>query len=241
MNDLIKIEKTQINGAEINSVNARDLYSKLGLSKGQYSRWIQTNLIDQFLYNDDYIGVRQYVEGNEVVSHIVTIDTAKHLCMMAKTENAMKFRKYFIEIEKRYINTPTLPQNYIEALEALTKSEKEKLQLQNNIQEKDKVILAVADLNIKSGEVNIGDFSKNIAIPNLGQNNMYKWLKGRGFLTMDRKPYQPYVERGYFVRRPSKEKINGEYRYTTYLTAKGTVWLAKILRAEFELDEVQNG
>lgn len=98
----IKIEKSTINGAEINSVNARELYNNLGLAKGQYSRWIQNNLIDQFLYNDDYIGVRQVVEGNEVVSHIATLDTAKHLCMMAKTENAMKFRKYFIDFEKQH-------------------------------------------------------------------------------------------------------------------------------------------
>lgn len=108
MNDLIQITKNIINNTEINSVNARELYNNLGLAKGQYSRWIQTNLIDQFLYNDDYIGVRQVVEGNEVVSHVVTLDTAKHLCMMAKTENAMKFRKYFINFEKQHNKPLTL-------------------------------------------------------------------------------------------------------------------------------------
>ena len=108
MDSLIQITKNTINGAEISSVNARDLYNNLGLAKGQYSRWIQNNLIDQFLYNDDYIGVRQVVEGNEVVSHIVTLDTAKHLCMMAKTENAMKFRKYFIDFEKQHNKPLTL-------------------------------------------------------------------------------------------------------------------------------------
>ena len=108
MDSLIQISKNTINGVEINSVNARELYNNLGLAKGQYSRWIQNNLIDQFLYNDDYIGVRQVVEGNEVVSHIVTLDTAKHLCMMAKTENAMKFRKYFINFEKQHNKPLTL-------------------------------------------------------------------------------------------------------------------------------------
>ena len=108
MDSLIQISKNTINGVEINSVNARELYNNLGLAKGQYSRWIQNNLIDQFLYNDDYIGVRQVVEGNEVVSHIVTLDTAKHLCMMAKTENAMKFRKYFIDFEKQHNKPLTL-------------------------------------------------------------------------------------------------------------------------------------
>lgn len=108
MNSLIQITKNTIGDAEINSVNARDLYNNLGLAKGQYSRWIQNNLIDQFLYNDDYIGVRQVVEGNEVVSHIVTLDTAKHLCMMAKTDNAMKFRKHFIDFEKNFNKPLTL-------------------------------------------------------------------------------------------------------------------------------------
>jgi phage antirepressor YoqD-like protein len=178
------------------------------------------------------------LNGLKVETYILNKKQA--IAVGAKLNNSMLMQLVdkLEDIEKQK-NTPQLPQNYIEALEALTKSEKEKLQLENNIQEKDKVILAVADLNIKAGEVTVGDFAKNISIPNMGQNNMYKWLKARGFVTMDRKPYQPYVERGYFVRRPSKEKINGEYRYTTYLTPKGTVWLTKILKAEFEIDEVQ--
>ena len=119
MDSLIQISKNTINGVEINSVNARELYNNLGLAKGQYSRWIQNNLIDQFLYNDDYIGVRQVVEGNEVVSHIVTLDTAKHLCMMAKTENAMKFRKYFIEFEKQGKNLINQQSQEIQLLQGM--------------------------------------------------------------------------------------------------------------------------
>lgn len=119
MDSLIQISKNTINGVEINSVNARELYNNLGLAKGQYSRWIQNNLIDQFLYNDDYIGVRQIVEGNEVVSHIVTLDTAKHLCMMAKTENAMKFRKYFIEFEKQGKNLINQQSQEIQLLQGM--------------------------------------------------------------------------------------------------------------------------
>ena len=108
MNSLIQITKNIINGAEINSVNARELYNNLGLAKGQYSRWIQKNLIEQFTLHEDYIGVRQIVEGNEIVSHIITLDTAKHLCMMAKTDNAMKFRKHFIDFEKNFNKPLTL-------------------------------------------------------------------------------------------------------------------------------------
>ena len=140
------------------------------------------------------------------------------------------------ELEKEK-NKPLLPQTYIEALEALTQAEKDKLALSETIKQKDEVILSVADLNIKAGNVSIADFAKNLAIEGMGQNNMFAWLKGRGFLMMNTEPYQQYVERGYFVRKPYEKKVNGETRYRTMLTPKGTIWLAKMLRAEFEIED----
>jgi len=152
----------------------------------------------------------------------------------AKLNNSllMKVIKKVEELEKQ--STPQLPTTYIEALKALTVAEEEKLKLSHTILEKDKVILAVADLNIKAGNVTIGDFSKNLAIENLGRNNLFSWLKARNYIMMNTEPYQQYVERGYFVRKPNG-KHNGEVRYTTMLTPRGTVWLTKILNDEFVL------
>lgn len=96
----IQITKSIINNTEINSVNARELYHKLGLAKSQYARWIRSNLLEQFTINEDYIEVRHDVEGIDVYNHLVTLDTAKHLCMLSKTDKAMEFRKYFINFEK---------------------------------------------------------------------------------------------------------------------------------------------
>lgn len=53
------------------------------------------------------------------------------------------------------------------------------------LEKKDEVILAVADLNIKSGDVTVGDLGKNLAIKGIGQNNLFKWLKDRGFLMLN--------------------------------------------------------
>jgi len=113
MNDLILVQEILIGAENVNSVNSRDLYNDLGLSKGQYSRWVQSNLIELFTENEDYIGVRQDVEGNYVLSYIVTLDVAKHLCMMAKTPKAMKFRKYFIEVEKQSLKVLTIPEQIV--------------------------------------------------------------------------------------------------------------------------------
>lgn len=130
-----------------------------------------------------------------------------------------------------------IPQTYSEALRLAADLSDENIKLHSVIKQKDEVILAVADLNIRAGDISIGDFSKNLAIENLGRNNLFAWLKARGFLMMNTQPYQPYVERGYFVRKPSDTLVNGEVKYTTMLTAKGSVWLTKMLRAEFNLED----
>jgi anti-repressor protein len=234
MNELIHIQKTQIGAENVNSVNSRDIYNYLEV-KTAYSNWIKRAIEKyDFIEGEDFVVSKNGIGSNAFIDYIVSIDMAKELCMVSNTEKGKETRKYFIEAEKRSL-VPALPQTYIEALEALTASEKEKLALTNKIAEKDKVILAVADLNIKAGDVSIGDFSKNLAIEGLGQNNLFSWLKARGFLMMNTAPYQQYVERGYFVRKPNGTH-NGEVRYRTMLTPKGTIWLTKMLKAEFDLD-----
>ena len=100
MHDLIKIEKSNINGSEINSVNARETYDYLGLSKGQFSRWIKSAIEKyDFVQNEDYITIDTDVEG--VKDYIVTLDMAKELCMVSNTEKGKEARKYFIEFEKQ--------------------------------------------------------------------------------------------------------------------------------------------
>lgn len=236
MQDIIQIDKASINGSEVNSVNSRDIHNHIK-SKQDYSTWIKKRLNEiGSVENKDFITLHKKMGRQTLIDYIVTTDTAKHLGMMERNEKGKEIRDYFIEIEKE-TNKPLLPQNYIEALEALTQAEKDKLALTTTIKEKDKVIVAVADLNIRAGNVSIGDFSKNLAIEGLGRNNLFSWLKGRGFLMMNTEPYQPYVTRGYFVRKPSEKRVNGEVKYTTMLTPKGTVWLTKILHAEFGLDD----
>lgn len=103
MNELIKIQSQEINNELVNSVNSRDLYKALELGAGQYSRWIKTNLLENefFVENRDYIGVQQEIEGNQVITYIVTLDTAKHLSMISKSKKAHEIREYFIQCEKK--------------------------------------------------------------------------------------------------------------------------------------------
>ena len=101
MNDLIQITQTQINGTEVNSVNARELHKKLEL-KSDFSTWIKREL-ELFTESVDYIRFHKKVEANNatLIEYIVTLDTAKHLSMLQRNAKGKEVRDYFISIEKK--------------------------------------------------------------------------------------------------------------------------------------------
>lgn len=107
MKELIKIN-TNEEGKQL--VSARELYLGLGLNKSQWSRWYPTNIIknDFFTKNVDWIGVRHDVEGNEVQDFAISLEFAKHIAMMARTEKSHEYRNYFIECEKKVNQLPQL-------------------------------------------------------------------------------------------------------------------------------------
>jgi len=117
---MITVSENRIGEQTINSVSARDLHKELGLAKSQFNRWIKKNLLENpfFTENIDYIVHRHSVEGLkqnsrglwinekgvivEVEDYILTLDTAKHLAMLSRTEKAHQVRNYFIEVEKKF-------------------------------------------------------------------------------------------------------------------------------------------
>lgn len=92
------------NDGTIDSV--KNLYSKLGLDDSHWSRWYNKNIINNnfFEENKDWwvLATRATTDkGGQVGKDFkVTIEFAKHLCMMAKTEKAHEIRNYFIYLEE---------------------------------------------------------------------------------------------------------------------------------------------
>lgn len=98
MEELIKIKNE--NGKQL--VSARELYLGLGLNKSNWSRWYPKNISENEYFNQgtDFIGVRHNDEGNEVQDFAISLDFAKHIAMMARTEKSHEYRNYFLECEK---------------------------------------------------------------------------------------------------------------------------------------------
>lgn len=131
--NLITITKTTINNQEVNSINARDLYTYLE-SKSKFADWIKRRLEESLAeINEDYIVLKNMTAENtafQKIEYILTLDKAKEIAMLERNEKGKIIRKYFIEIEKRYNSIQhSLPKTYKEALIELVKAEEEKEKL----------------------------------------------------------------------------------------------------------------
>ena len=87
-------------------VSGRELYESLQV-KTHYKDWVKRMISYGFIENIDYTLVAQkratnnprnpYTEEN---NHVMTLDMAKHISMIQRSEIGMKIRNYFIECEK---------------------------------------------------------------------------------------------------------------------------------------------
>nr|DAR65261.1 MAG TPA: AntA/AntB antirepressor [Caudoviricetes sp.] len=104
MNELIIIRPTLINGAEVNSVNARDLHEVLE-SKQDFSTWIKKRLEETDVVESmDFICFHKKMEANNatMIEYVLSTDIAKEIAMLERNEIGKKVRRYFIEVEKAH-------------------------------------------------------------------------------------------------------------------------------------------
>lgn len=137
MEQLIKVQANE-NGQQV--VSAKELYVYLGYDKSHWASWSKKNIENNefAIENTDYQTFALMANGNETKDFVITVDFAKRLAMMARTDKGEEARLYFIECEKQ-LSLKT-PQTYLEALKALVATEEEKqLLLESNKQLETKV------------------------------------------------------------------------------------------------------
>jgi phage anti-repressor protein len=114
----------------VQAVSARDLCEKLGLDLTHWSRWYKKNILDnQFaIEGEDYFSLATMASerkpGNYAQDFALSIDFAKRVAMMTRTEQGEKIRRYFIDCEKAAKAMASFQRNtpQISALEARIKA-----------------------------------------------------------------------------------------------------------------------
>ena len=226
MNELVKIESR----GEKQVISAKELYEKLEMDKSHWKRWAKNNIEsnDFFLENIDYEGFASMANGNETKDYWITIEMAKHLCMMSKTTKAHEIREYFIKIEQAW-NTPEMIMK--RALEIANKRAEEATQ---RLLANEHKIEFYNEVTESKTATDIGTVSKLLNFKNVGRNTLFDILRKQGILQPNNIPYQRYVGNGYFRVIESKwnDYVTGDVKisFKTVVYQKGIEYIAKILR-----------
>lgn len=233
MKDLIpiKVENDQ------QLLSARDLHKGLGLKK-QFTDWVKQNFKD-FEENIDFVFTPQSVNmpnggTKQIKDYFLTIDMAKQLCLMSRTEKGKQYRKYLIEVERKWND----PQEVVKRGYAILQNENTQLKLENKnlivqLEESNKkasyldVILGTPDAlaitqiaaDYGYGAVNFNKLLKQVGIQHKvnGQWILYKVYMGKGYVVS-----QAFTFKDHLGKDRSKT--------TTYWTQKGRKLIYDVLK-----------
>ena len=224
-NELIKVEVK--NDTQV--VSARELYKGLEIAQ-RFSRWVSNNW-SMFEEGTDYVGCtlstqqNQYGGIKELDDYAITIDMAKQLAMMVRSEKGKQYRKYFLELERKW-NSPEVVMK--RALEIANKKV-EQLKLEN--QEMKPKALFADSVAASHTTILIGELAKILRGNgiDIGGNRLFRWMRDQGYL-ISRKgtdyntPTQKSMDLGLFkIKESTVIHSDGStsIRKTTKVTGKG--------------------
>lgn len=232
MNDLIKINYE----TEEPTVSARDLHEGLEIGT-KFATWFPRMAEYGFVENLDYktcypnLGSENH-GGQNMVDYQISVDMAKQICMIQRTDKGREYRQYFLDLEKAW-NTPE--QVFARALKMADKTI-ESLKhdnaalLEDNQRMRPKEIFADA-VSASHTSILIGDLAKILKQNGIetGQKRLFEWLREHGYLIKrngaDRNmPTQKSMELGLFeVKESTVNNPDGSVRInrTTKVTGKG--------------------
>ena len=231
MQELVKVD------LDTQTVSARELYEQLGVSK-RFSAWFETNS-QGFVEGEDFTSVLSGTVVNngahrELQDYNLTVDMAKHICLMSRTEKGKQCRQYLIDLEKAW-NTPE--QVMARALKIANRTidslkEHNTKLIEDNERMKPKEIFADA-VSASHTSILIGDLAKLICQNGykIGQKRLFEWMRDRGYLIKSgnsrNMPLQRFVEQGLFeIKESNVQNPDGSVRITrtTKVTGKGQVY-----------------
>ena len=163
--------------------------------------------------------------------------------MRFQREAANALRDYFFKGE-----VFRTPQTFYEALALAAELEKKRevaeaarLLAEAKIEEDRPKVEFAEDVGMSTKDVSLGDFAKALNNNGLsiGRNRFFEWLRANKYLMPNNRPYQRYVDAGWFVLvEKTREGQFGPVPYfQSRLTGRGQLQLGRKLResGDFEI------
>ena len=239
MDELIRINYD----SECPTVNGRDLHEALQV-KTAYKDWFPRMCDYGFEEGTDFCSfLSESSGGRPAVNHQLTIDMAKQLCMIQRTDIGRKFRQYFIQVEEAWNSPEAIMARALQfanqQLELLSQqnlalTETVAIQNQQITEMKPKVSYYDVVLNCKdliSTSAIAKDYGKSAI-----WMNRYLHEKGVQFKQGDIwLLYQRYAQEGYTsTKTHAYPGTNGEThtKVHTYWTQKGRLFIYELMKSD---------
>ena len=238
MNELITITTNEVGEP---TVLGRDLHEFLGVET-PYRIWFPRMVEYGFSEGKDfnpYKNVRVGEEGDrevarELTDHLLTIDMAKEICMIQRTEVGKQARQYFIQVEKDY-NSPEkimaralrIAEKELSTLRLETKVQAQQIaELQPKATYYDLILQCPSLLSVTEIAKDYGLSAKGLN-KILHDNGIQYSQSGVWFL------YSKYQDKGYTsTKTQNYNRPDGTQgsRVHTYWTQKGRIFLYGLLK-----------
>lgn len=227
MNDLIKVSYEM----ERPTVSARDLHEGLEI-KTAFKDWFPRMAEYGFEEGKDFCSKKsESTGGRPSIDYEITVDMAKQICMIQRTEKGRMYRQYFLDLEKAWNTPEQVMARALKMAEETIHSLKKRNDalLTDNQRMKPKEIFADAVASSHSS-ILIGDLAKILKQNGYetGQKRLFEKLRQEGYLikggSSKNMPTQKAMEMELFeVKETSITNPDGSIRVTktTKVTGKG--------------------
>lgn len=231
MNKIIKINYE----TDEPTISARSLYEGLEIKK-RFSSWFDSNS-QGFIEGEDFTSVLSGTVVNngahrDLQDYLLSVDMAKHICLMSRTDKGKQCRQYLIDLEKAW-NTPE--QVMARALKLADKTIKN---LELTIEEQRPLVDFANKVSDSSNLIDMGKMAKLLKDEhiNIGRNRLFEWLRRKEILMKNNMPYQRYIDGGYFQVKESvyETPYGSKTQQTTYVTGRGQIYITEKLRKEYK-------
>ncbi len=231
MNELLKVNYDN----DRITLSARELHKFLGVTE-RFGNWFERMNQYGFQESVDYLGRKVFntQAHQELQDYEITLDMAKEIAMIQRSDKGKEVRQYFLELERRWNSPETVMNRALEYSRKQVKALMEEKQglIEENKELKPKALFA--DVVSASNEsILIGQLAKLIRQNGyeIGQNRLFEWMRDNGYLIKKgeryNQPTQKSMDLGLFeVKERTISNPDGSTRITltTKVTGKGQVY-----------------